>query len=92
MLYYRHKVVLFRIIKGNTCLLSSRIIKLLTKGKCIRSTIENVQFSFESIFVILGCGNPEIKGVRVIARETAKRDACPWQILMHYKCIAQLVW
>ena len=54
----------------------------MTKGKCIRLTIENVQFCFESIFVILGCGKTLIQGQRVIAGTTATRGAWPWQILM----------
>ena len=77
-------MILFRIVTGNTCLLSSRIIKLVTKGKCNRLITENVQFSFESIFVILDCGKPQIQGARVIAGTTAVKGSWPWQILMMY--------
>ena len=46
--------------------------------------MENVQFSFESILLILGCGQPRVKGIKVIAGKTAVRGSWPWQVLMSY--------
>ena len=32
----------------------------------------------------LGCGNPAIQGIRVIAGKTAVRGSWPWQILLSF--------